>query len=202
MIPKADLGKKQPEHAQSMLPNPDQANLNIPVAPFLINELFGGQDVNDDGRIYGRHFMFMENGKIPQMLLDLQTTNPSWPNPAPSFEVDWDDFVYWTTKVARIPGVIGYLGSTRISPANPCIEEAIQLDIGEETPIYETDSYGVKIAYRAKRISETKVRYFEFFDVDNADGSISRKDLYTVDYVCQYKVKKRRRMPWEPDSTT
>lgn len=197
MVKKADVGKKQPENGQNMLPNPDQANLDRPLAPFLLNEFFGGQDVNDDGRVYGRHFMFMDNGNIPQILYDLEKTNPAWPNPAPSFEVDWDDFFYWATKVARVPGVIGYLGSTKISPADPCIEEAIQLDIGKETPIYRTDCYGVQIAYRAQRIDETKVRYFEFFDIDNGDGSISRKDLYSKVYTCRYQVKQKRRMPWD-----
>lgn len=186
-----DLNKKQPMEPPASLPNPDQVDLDQPLAPKLLAEFYGGMDVNGDGSIYGIDFMFMDSKNKPMMFKTIEEKSDEWPNPAPSFEVLWEDYIYWATKVSRIPGVIGYLGCTNIGPASPEVKKIMQESIGTESDYIYTEYFGKVLWYKVKRVDNEHVLYTEYLDV-NSSGSISKYKVYEVTWRCKYKTKPYR----------
>lgn len=186
-----DLNKKQPTEAPETLPNPDQVDLDQPLAPKLLAEFYGGMDVNGDGSIYGKDFMFINTQSKPTMFKTIEKSSDEWPNPAPSFEILWDDYIYWATKVSRIPGVIGYLGCTNIGPASPAVKDIIQKSIGSESDYIYTEYFGKVLWYKVKRIDAEHVLYTEYLDVDSS-GIVSKHKVYEVTWRCRYQVKSIR----------
>lgn len=188
------MNKQQPTKAPTTNPVPDQLDQDIPLAPKLLSEFFGGTDLDGDGSIFGIDFMLMDSKTKPQMIKTVEETNLEWPNPAPPFEINWDDYQFWATKVSRMPGTIRYLGNTNIGPASPVIKEAVQLPVGSSTQVYKTDFFGIVIYYKATKIDANHVKYEEYLDVVETNLSITREKIYEVIYTCKY-INKPKRAP-------
>jgi len=72
----------------------------VAYAGVLISEFMGGQDLDNNGRIYGRDFVIADSDTKPVMLKSIES-HPDWEEPALS--IGWESILAWSNNQGDNP---------------------------------------------------------------------------------------------------